>query len=380
MADMDYYQVLGVDRGADAAAIKVSYRRLAKELHPDRNPGDAKAEQRFKEINQAYDILKDEQKRAAYDRYGHEAFQNGGGGNAGGGFDNGGGFADIFDEMFGEFMGGRGGGGRRRAASRGSDLRYNLDVSLEDAFVGKQARVKVNASAPCDECRGSGAAGGANPVNCPTCQGVGKVRAQQGFFTVERTCPTCHGAGRVIENPCGPCSGSGRLNKEKTLSVNIPAGIEDGTRIRVAGEGEAGLQGGPSGDLYIFVAIRPHRFFRRDSTDIHCRVPIPMTTASLGGSIEVPSIDGGRARVNIPAGTQTGQQFRLRAKGMSALRSSMRGDMYVQAQVETPVNLTKDQREILKEFEETGGGSVKHSPESEGFFTKVKEFWDDLKD
>jgi molecular chaperone DnaJ len=382
MADKDYYKTLGVDRSADAASIKSSYRRLAKELHPDRNPGDDKAEQSFKEINQAYDILKDEQKRAAYDRYGHEAFENGGGSSAGGGFDPAGqgGFADIFDEMFGDFVGGRGGGGRRRASTRGSDLRYNLDVGLEDAFKGKQARVKVNASAGCDECQGSGASGGSEPVSCPSCQGAGKVRAQQGFFTVERTCPTCHGAGRVIDNPCGSCSGAGRVNKEKTLSVNIPAGIEDGTRIRVAGEGEAGMRSGPAGDLYIFVTIRPHRFFRRDGADIQCRVPIPMTTATLGGSIEVPTIDGSRARVNIPAGTQTGQQFRLRNKGMSVLRSSAFGDMYVQAQIETPVNLTKDQRELLKQFEETGAGSPKHSPESEGFFTKVKEFWDDLKE
>jgi molecular chaperone DnaJ len=383
MADKDFYQTLGVDRGADAATLKSAYRKLAKELHPDRNPDNADAERQFKEINQAYDILKDDDKRAAYDRYGHEAFEGGaggpGGGQGGGGFDfSGGGFADIFDEMFG--MGGRGGGGRRQASTRGSDLRYNLDVNLEDAFAGKQTRVRVNAPAACDSCHGSGAAGGADPVGCPSCQGAGKVRARQGFFTVERTCPTCHGAGRVVDNPCGVCSGAGRMDKEKTLSVNVPAGIEDGTRIRVAGEGEAGLRGGPPGDLYIFVTIRPHRFFRRDGADIQCRVPIPMTTASLGGSIEVPTIDGARARVNIPAGTQTGQQFRLRSKGMSVLRANARGDMYVQAQIETPVDLTKDQRDLLKQFEDAGGGSTKHSPESEGFFTKVKEFWDDLKD
>lgn len=382
MADKDFYETLGVDRGADAATLKSAYRKLAKELHPDRNPDNAEAERRFKEINQAYDILKDDDKRAAYDRYGHAAFEGGaggpGGGHGGGGFDfSGGGFADIFDEMFG--MGGRG-GGRRQASTRGSDLRYNLDVSLEDAFAGKQTRVRVNASAACDSCHGSGAAGGADPVSCPSCQGAGKVRAQQGFFTVERTCPTCHGAGRVVDNPCNACGGAGRMDKEKTLSVNVPAGIEDGTRIRVAGEGEAGLRGGPPGDLYIFVTIRPHRFFRRDGADIQCRVPIQMTTASLGGSIEVPTIDGARARVNIPAGTQTGQQFRLRSKGMSVLRTNARGDMYVQAQIETPVDLTKEQREILKKFEDAGGGSTKHSPESEGFFTKVKEFWDDLKD
>ena len=380
MADKDYYETLGVERGADAASIKSAYRRLAKELHPDRNPGNTSAELRFKEINQAYDVLKDAEKRAAYDRFGHAAFENGGGPQAGGSDFSGGGFADIFDEMFGEFMGGRGGGGRRRTSTRGSDLRYNLDVSLEDAFRGKQARVRVNASAACDECHGTGAPVGSSPIACPACQGAGKIRAQQGFFTVERTCPTCHGAGRVIENPCKTCNGAGRTNKEKTLSVNIPVGIEDGTRIRVAGEGEAGLRGGPPGDLYIFVTIRPHRFFRREGADIHCRVPIPMTTAALGGSIEVPSIDGSRARVNIPAGTQAGQQFRLRSKGMSVLRSSARGDMYVQAQIETPVHLTKEQRDLLKKFEEAGGGAPKHSPESEGFFTKVREFWDDLKE
>ena len=381
MADKDFYQTLGVDRGADGAAIKSAYRKLAKELHPDRNPDNAEAERRFKEINQAYDILKDDEKRAAYDRFGHEAFEAGAGaGPGGGGFDfSGGGFADIFDEMFGEFMGGRG-GGRRQASTRGSDLRYNLDVNLEDAFAGKQTRVRVNASAACDSCHGSGASGGSEPVTCPSCQGNGKVRAQQGFFTVERTCPTCHGAGRVIDNPCDACGGAGRMNKEKTLSVNVPAGIEDGTRIRVAGEGEAGLRGGPPGDLYIFVTIRPHRFFRRDGADIQCRVPIPMTTAALGGSIEVPTIDGGKARVNIPAGTQTGQQFRLRNKGMSVLRTNTRGDMYVQAQIETPVNLTKEQSDLLEKFVAAGGGATKHSPESEGFFTKVKEFWDDLKD
>lgn len=379
MADQDYYEVLGVERGADAAAIKSAYRKLAKELHPDKNPGDDKAEQRFKEINQAYDILKDEQKRAAYDRYGHEAFQNGGGGQPGGGFDNGGGFADIFDEMFGEFMGGRGGGGgRRRTSTRGSDLRYNLDVSLEDAFAGKQARVKVNASAGCDECHGSGASGGSEPVSCPSCQGHGKVRAQQGFFTVERTCPTCQGAGQVIANPCSTCKGSGRTHKEKTLSVNIPTGVEDGTRIRLAGEGEAGARGAPAGDLYIFLSIEQHRIFDRDGLHIRCRVPISMIKATLGGTLEVPTLGGGRARVTVPAGTQSGQQFRLRGKGMPALHGSGHGDMYVHVSVETPVSLTKKQKELLREFENTSKSGT--SPEAEGFFAKVKDIWEDLKD
>jgi len=376
MAKQDYYDVLGVDRSASEAELKSAYRKLAMQLHPDRNPDDAEAEHRFKEVNEAYDVLRDADKRAAYDRYGHAAFE-GAAASGAAGFDFSGGFADIFDEMFGDFVGG--GRGRRQSNSRGADLRYNLDVTLEDAFAGKQTRVRVNTSVACDTCNGTGAEGGAAPAACPSCHGAGKIRAQQGFFTVERSCPTCHGAGRVIENPCRTCGGAGRVDKEKTLSINIPAGVEDGTRIRVAGEGEAGLRGGPAGDLYIFVSIKPHRFFRRDGADIYCRVPIPMTTATLGGTIEVPTIDGNRARVNVPTGTQTGQQFRLRAKGMSVLRSNTRGDMYVQAQVETPVNLTKKQRELLRQFDDAGGGRS-HSPEAEGFFTKVKELWEDFKE
>ncbi len=379
MAKRDYYEVLGADRSADAAELKSAYRKLAMQFHPDRNPDDAEAEQKFKEVNEAYDVLRDDDKRAAYDRYGHAAFEGAAGGPGGGtgGFDFGGGFADIFDEMFGDFVGG--GRGRRQTNTRGADLRYNFDVTLEDAFAGKQTRVRVNTSVSCDTCNGNGAEGGATPAACPSCHGAGKIRAQQGFFTVERSCPTCHGAGRVIDNPCRACGGAGRVEREKTLSVNIPAGVEDGTRIRVAGEGEAGLRGGPAGDLYIFVSIKPHRFFRREGADIYCRVPIPLTTAALGGTIEVPTIDGNRARVNVPAGTQTAQQFRLRSKGMSVLRSSARGDMYVQAEVETPVNLTKKQRELLRQFDEAGGGSS-HSPEAEGFFTKVKELWEDFKE
>ncbi|MDH3791714.1 MAG: molecular chaperone DnaJ, partial [Rhodospirillales bacterium] len=312
--------------------------------------------------------------RAAYDRFGHAAFENGGGPGGGGasGFDFTG-FADIFDEMFGEFTGGR----RGRAPSRGSDLRYDMDVSLEDAFAGKTAEIRVPTSVLCEDCEGSGAEHGSSPVTCSSCQGRGRVRAQQGFFTIERTCPSCQGAGRVIEKPCRSCHGAGRVQKTKTLQVNIPAGVEDGTRIRLAGEGEAGLRGATPGDLYIFLTLAPHRLFQRDGANIHCQVPIPMTTAALGGSIEVPSIDGGRARVNIPAGAQTGQQFRLRGKGMSVLRSHARGDMYIQVGVETPVNLTKRQQELLHEFESAGRGK-KTSPESEGFFSRVKEFWEDL--
>jgi molecular chaperone DnaJ len=375
MAKRDYYEELGVAKGASADDLKKAYRKLAMQFHPDRNPGDTKAEQRFKDISEAYDVLKDDQKRAAYDRYGHAAFENSGA-RPGGGFEFGfgAGFADIFDEMFGDFMGGR----RGQAQGRGADLRYNLEISLEGAFGGTNANVQVAASQMCETCEGAGAAPGSKPVNCPTCHGHGKVRAQQGFFTIERTCPSCHGAGRVIEKPCASCAGAGRVRKEKTLAVSIPAGVEDGTRIRLAGEGEAGLRGAPPGDLYIFVSIAAHRFFQRDGANIFCRVPIPMIRAALGGAIEVPAVDGSRAKVNIPAGTQSGHQFRLKGKGMSVLRSPARGDMYIEAVVETPVNLTKKQQELLKEFEQAG--TDKQSPQSEGFFAKVRELWEDLRD
>jgi len=375
MPQQDFYETLGVTREAGADELKRAYRKLAMKYHPDRNPGDASAEQRFKDVNAAYDVLKDSQKRAAYDRFGHDAFVNGGSPGAGAGdFGFGGGFADIFDEMFGEFMGGRRGG---TAASRGSDLRYNMEIVLEDAFEGKQTQIRVPTSVVCEGCSGSGAEEGSAPVACKSCHGRGRIRAQQGFFTIERTCPNCNGAGRVVERPCKACDGSGRTHKEKTLQVNIPPGVEDGTRIRLSGEGEAGLRGAPAGDLYIFLSIAPHRFFQRDGANIHCQVPIPMTTAALGGSIEVPSIDGGRAKVTIAPGTQAGQQFRLRDKGMRVLRSKARGDMYIRISVETPVNLTRRQQELLREFEtETRDG--KTSPESEGFFARVKEFWEDL--
>ncbi|MBT5498995.1 MAG: molecular chaperone DnaJ [Alphaproteobacteria bacterium] len=378
MAKADYYESLGVEREANADDLKKAYRKAAMKYHPDRNPGDAEAETKFKEVNEAYEILKDDQKRAAYDRYGHAAFENGGAGGPGGGptgFDFAAGFSDIFDEMFGASGGARRGG--RNASSRGGDLRYNLEISLEDAFQGRQVEVHVPSTASCESCEGSGAKDGAQPKSCPTCQGMGKVRAQQGFFTIERTCATCHGQGQVIEDPCRECGGSGRTRKEKKLSVNVPPGVDDGTRIRLSGEGEAGLRGGPPGDLYIFLTISEHVFFQRDGADIYCRVPIPMMIASLGGAIEVPAIDGSRAKVNIPEGTQTGQQFRLRGKGMSVLQSKLRGDMYIDAQVETPVKLTKRQKELLREFDNSGGSEV-HSPRSEGFFSKVKEFWEDL--
>ncbi|MDD9902657.1 MAG: molecular chaperone DnaJ [Rhodospirillaceae bacterium] len=373
----DLYEILGVARDASDADLKKAFRGLAMQYHPDRNPGDDEAEQKFKEINLAYEILKDEEKRAAYDRYGHAAFENGGAGGQAGGFDFGSGFADIFDEMFGEFMGG---GRRGRGANRrGSDLRYNLEISLEDAFGGRSAEIRVPTAVSCESCDGSGAEGGAQPVSCPTCHGAGKIRSQQGFFTVERTCPGCRGAGQVIDKPCQGCNGTGRTQKEKALSVKIPPGVEDGTRIRLSGEGEAGLNGAPAGDLYIFLSVSPHRLFQRDQADIFCKVPMSMTAAALGGEVEVPTIDGGKAKVNVPPGTQTGQQFRLRSKGMSVLNARQRGDMYVEARIETPVNLSRKQRDLLKEFENAGAGRS-FSPESEGFFAKVKEFWEDLKD
>jgi molecular chaperone DnaJ len=376
MAKQDFYEVLGVAKSASPDELKTAYRKLAMKHHPDRNPGDKSAEQKFKEINEAYDILKDDQKRAAYDRFGHAAFEQGGG-RGPGDFGFSGGFADIFDEMFGEFMGGgrRGQGG----PNRGNDLRYNLEISLEESFRGKQTTIRVQTLVACDHCNGSGAEAGSKPIACPTCHGRGRVRAQQGFFTIERTCTSCQGVGRVIDNPCRVCSGQGRTRREKTLSVNIPPGVEDGTRIRLAGEGEVGVRGASAGDLYIFITIAPHRIFQRDGANIYCRVPLPITTAALGGTIEVPTVEGNRTRVSVPAGTQSGHQFRLRSKGMTVLRSTARGDMFIEAIVETPVNLTKRQQELLREFEKEGENRRTH-PESEGFFARVKEFFEDLRE
>ena len=380
MSKRDYYEVLGAERGASADELKKAYRKLAMQYHPDRNPDNPDAADKFKELNEAYDVLKDEQKRAAYDRFGHAAFENGmgGGRGPGGGFSDfggGGGFSDLFEEMFGDFMGG---GRRGQATGRGSDLRFNMDISLEDAFAGKSTTITVPSSAPCEPCKGTGAKDGAQPTTCGTCHGHGKVRAQQGFFTIERTCPTCQGMGKVIKDPCRVCGGQGKVRKDKTLQVTIPAGVEEGTRIRLAGEGEAGTRGAPAGDLYIFLSIKPHRLFQRDGANIYCRVPIPMTTAALGGAIDVPTIEGAMTKVTIPPGTQSGNQFRLKSKGMSVLRSPARGDMFIQAMVETPVNLTPRQQELLKEFETAGDKDTKHNPESEGFFAKVKELWKDL--
>jgi molecular chaperone DnaJ len=375
MAKQDFYETLGVGKTADADELKRAYRKLAMQYHPDRNPGDKSAEQKFKEVSEAYDILKDDQKRAAYDRFGHAAFEQGSRGPGDfGGFS--GGFADIFEEMFGAM-----GGGRRTqgGTARGSDLRYNIEVSLEDAFRGKQTTIRVATFAHCDACKGIGAEPGSRPATCRTCQGHGRVRRQQGFFTVEQTCPTCHGAGQTIDKPCKACGGQGRTRREKTLAVSIPPGVEDGTRIRLAGEGEVGLRGAAPGDLYIFVGISQHPIFQRDGANIFCRVPIPFTTAALGGSIEVPTVEGARTRITVPGGTQSGHQFRLRGKGMTVLRSPARGDMYIQVNVEIPVNLNKRQQELLREFEKAGDGGKTH-PESEGFFAKVKEFFEDLRE
>ena len=376
MAKRDYYDILGVSRQASEAEIKRAYRRLALRYHPDRNPGDKEAEARFKEINEAYEVLRDPQKRAAYDRFGHRAFEAGAGAEAAaGGFDFTS-FADAFEDLFADFMGAR----RRSAATRGADLRYNLTITLEEAFAGKRVELRIPTSVLCDACRGTGSEGGAEPAACTMCRGTGRLRAQQGFFTIERTCPRCQGTGRTIRNPCRRCAGSGRVQRERTLAVNIPPGIEDGTRIRLAGEGEAGLRGGPPGDLYIFVSIAPHRLFRREGMDIYCRVPIPMTTAALGGEVEVPTIEGQRLRLRIPEGTQTGHQIRLRGKGMTELHGGTRGDMFVELVVETPVNLTRRQKELLREFERAGRTKDGQHPQSEGFFARVKELWDELRE
>jgi molecular chaperone DnaJ len=374
MAKRDYYEVLGLSRGASEQDIKAAFRRLAKDCHPDRNQGDKNAEHKFKELNEAYEALKDPQKRAAYDQFGHAAFDGAGRGSHGFGPDFASSMSDIFDDLFGEFMGGRRGGRQRSGRERGADLRYNMEITLTEAYEGKAAQIRVPTSVTCDGCSGSGAKPGTQPSNCPTCSGSGKVRASQGFFTIERTCPSCQGRGEIINDPCGSCSGSGRVVKERNLSVNIPAGVEDGTRIRLAGEGEAGLRGGPAGDLYIFLSLKSHEFFQRDGADIFCRVPISMTTAALGGHIDVPTVDGGKTRVKVPEGTETGKQFRLKSKGMPVLRSKVTGDMYIQVDVETPKSLTRRQRELLEEFERESKEET--SPHSSGFFAKVKEFFE----
>ena len=374
----DFYSMLGVGRDADPAALKSAFRKGAMKFHPDRNQGDAAAEQKFKELNEAYEVLSDPQKRAAYDRYGHDAFKSGGMNNAGGGgFGNGfdaSSFSDVFDDIFGDFMGGR---GRRQGPGRGADLKYQMSISLDDAFKGKSAEVTVPGSVSCETCDGSGAKAGSGPSHCSSCKGAGRVRMQQGFFTIERTCPNCNGEGSVIADPCTDCSGQGRVRKERTLSVDVPAGIESGTRIRLAGEGEAGPRGGPEGDLYIFVNVDEHDLFERDSADLYCAMPIPMTTAALGGKFEAPTIDGGRVKIDVPEGVQTGKRFRVKGKGMTVLNQKRRGDLYVEIAVESPVGLNQRQKELLQEFCESGGGE-EACPQSKGFFERAKKFWDNV--
>ncbi len=372
MAKQDFYATLGVAREADGDALKKAYRKLAMQYHPDRNPGDASAEAKFKEANEAYDILKDEQKRAAYDRFGHAAFENGGPGAGGGqGFD-GGGLGDIFDQMFSQF-----GGGQRRGPRTGNDIRAQVDIEMIDAFNGTKVPLRVPTRVACEACTGTGSENkDQTATTCAGCNGAGKVRAQQGFFLVERTCPTCGGSGRTIRNPCKICRGAGTVQRERSLNVAIPAGVDDGTRIRMTGEGEAGGPGSVPGDLYVHIGIKPHPIFQRDGNNIFCRVPLRMSQAALGADIDVPSIDGSKSRVKIPAGTQTGEQLRLRGKGFSVLRSPQRGDMFIQVVVETPQHLTKKQRELLEEFEKEAVGHKKGSPDSEGFFAKVRDFFD----
>jgi molecular chaperone DnaJ len=374
MAKRCYYETLSIERTASDGDVKTAFRRQAMQWHPDRNPGDKDAEHRFKELNEAYEVLKDPDKRAAYDRFGHAAFEHGGlgGGVHGFGADFGTAFSDLFEGIFGMSSGRGRGSGRER----GADLRYNMEIALQEAYAGKTAQIRIPTSVTCEACSGSGAKSGTKPKACPMCAGHGKIRHSQGFFTLERTCPNCQGRGQVIDNPCGSCAGSGRVTRERMLSVNIPSGVEDGTRIRLAGEGEAGVRGGPAGDLYIFLSIGAHPFFQREGADLHCRVPVSMVTAALGGEFEVPTIDGGKTRVKVPEGTQSGRRFRLQGKGMPVLRARQIGDMYVQVAVETPQNLSKKQRELLAEFDSLS--SKETQPEASGFFGKVKEFLDGL--
>ncbi len=374
MSKRDFYDVLGISRDADEKAIKAAYRKLAMENHPDRNPNDSSAASRFREASEAYEILKDSQKRSAYDQLGHAAFEQqsgfgSGSGPFGGGFGgfSGGGFTDIFEQMFSEFNGGR----DQNTSSQGSDLRYDLTISLEDAYSGCDKEIQANISVRCETCNGNGAASGSRPKNCATCGGAGKVRAQQGFFTVERTCPSCNGVGETISNPCRDCKGNGRVEKLETLSVSIPHGVDTGNKIRLSGKGEAGLRGGPSGDLYIVVSVENHQIFYRDGSNIHVLVPVPMVTAAIGGSVEVPTLSGKIAKLQIESGTQNGRKFRMRGKGMPELRVSRYGDQIVEIQVETPTNLTKKQIDILKDFQNIG----EVSPKTSSFIKNLKNFW-----
>ena len=370
MAKRDFYDVLGVSKSASEKDLKSAYRKKAMEFHPDRNPGDAEAEAKFKEVGEAYEVLKDDQKRAAYDQYGHAAFEGGGAGGFGGGFSgDASGFSDIFDQMFGGLAVWAAGGRRREV--RGADLQYNMDISLEEAFEGKKTQISVPSSEDCGTCDGSGAKPGTSPATCPTCSGRGRVRQQTGIFAMERACPTCQGDGQVIKNRCGSCGGRGRIAKDKKLNVTIPAGVEDGTRIRLSGEGEAGPRGAPAGDLYIFLNVRGHRLFERDGADLHIEMPIELTTAALGGTVEVPSIDGSTSRIKVPEGTQYGKQFRLRGKGMSIYNRGDRGDLYVHTSVQVPTNMSARQRELLQEFADISDAS----PSVASFFSKVKDMF-----
>jgi len=372
----DYYEVLGVNRDASEEDIKKAYRKLAMKYHPDRNPDNPKAEEQFKEAKEAYEVLSDDQKRAAYDQYGHAGVDPSMGAGAGGaGF---GGFSDAFGDIFGDIFGGSGSGrGQRANVYRGADLRYNMEISLEDAAKGTETKIRIPVQATCETCDGTGAKKGKSPVTCSTCNGHGQVRMQQGFFSVQQTCPKCHGTGKIIkdEDQCGTCHGAGRVKQTKTLSVKIPAGVDEGDRIRLSGEGEAGVNGGPTGDLYVVVHLKPHHIFQRDGGNLHCEMPISFTTAALGGEIEVPTLDGA-AKMKIPAETQTGAVFRLRSKGIKPLRSSEQGDLMVHVVVETPVKLTEHQKKLLKEFEvSTQADAGKHSPKNKSWVDKAKDFF-----
>ncbi|USH03020.1 molecular chaperone DnaJ [Grimontia kaedaensis] len=377
MSNRDFYEVLGVSRDASERDIKKAYKRLAMKYHPDKNPGDETAAEKFKEVKLAYEILTDDQKRAAYDQYGHAAFEQGGMGG-GGGFGGGADFSDIFGDVFGDIFGGGRRGGQARA-QRGADLRYNMELSLEEAVRGVTKEIDVPTYVSCDPCGGSGAKPGSSPQTCGTCHGQGQVQMRQGFFAVQQTCPTCHGRGKIIKDPCDSCHGQGRVQKTKTLSVKIPAGVDTGDRIRLTGEGEAGEFGAPAGDLYVQVHVRDHHIFTRDGNNLYCEVPVSFTMAALGGEVEVPTLDG-RVSLKVPTETQTGRMFRMRGKGVQSVRGGGLGDLICKLVVETPVNLSSKQKELLREFEESLGGSAakKHKPKSEGFFDGVKKFFDDL--
>ncbi|NJR78713.1 molecular chaperone DnaJ [Sphingomonas corticis] len=367
MTEVDYYELLECERTADAGTIKSSYRKLAMKYHPDKNAGCKDSEAKFKAVSEAYDCLKDPQKRAAYDRFGHAAFRNGGGGAGAQDF---GGFSDIFESVFGEFMGGGRGGGGRQQVRRGADLRYDMEITLEEAYHGKETEITVDISAPCDGCQGTGARPGTHAHACTTCNGHGKVRAQQGFFVVERACPHCHGSGQVISDPCPDCRGEGRVEKTKTLAVNVPPGVDEGTRVRLTGEGEAGARGAPPGDLYIFLHVKRHALFEREGTTLFARAPVSFTTAALGGTLSIPGLDGKRHEVKIPAGIQSGKQLKQRGAGMPVLQGRGYGDLVIQVEVETPTKLTTKQRALLEEFRETETGE--ECPQSQGFFSRLK--------